>query len=92
MPEKSYYDRLCAFQDEILKIARLPAIFSQWRADHPQFDPTTLPLVQSRTHILAHALKGLMDDVREVLHTLVGLARYDDAYRLFVDRLQNATF
>ena len=38
------------------------------------FDPASLPLVQSRTHILALALKGLDARNSEVLHTLVASA------------------
>jgi tetratricopeptide (TPR) repeat protein len=51
---------------------KAPGDFAQWRRDHPQFDPTSLPLVQSRTHILKYALEGLSTQVREVLHMLVG--------------------
>ncbi len=64
-----------------------PGDFPQWRADHAQFNPTTLPLVQSRTHILAYALAGLQRQVREVLHTLVGFrmpATYDTLHALLV--------
>jgi tetratricopeptide (TPR) repeat protein len=46
--------------------------FAVWRTAHQNFDPTSLPLVQSRSHILAFALEGLTPRVREVLHTLVG--------------------
>ena len=61
-----------ALASEVANYRKAPGDFSQWRTDHPQFDPTTLPLVQSRTHILAHALEGLARDVRDVLRTLVG--------------------
>src|SRR5262249_38889048 len=49
-----------------------PGDFARWWAEHPNFDPTSLPLVQSRTHILEFALNGLSPQIREVLHTLVG--------------------
>jgi len=60
-----------ALASEIANYRKAPGDLGQWRADHPQFDPTSLPLVQSRTHILEFALKGLSAKVREVLHTLV---------------------
>jgi hypothetical protein len=49
-----------------------PRDFERWRADHPRFDPTSLPLVQSRSHILAFALDGLVSKHRKVLQTLAG--------------------
>lgn len=61
-----------ALASEIANYRKAPGDFAQWREDHPQFDPTSLPLVQSRTHILEYALKGLSTTVREVLRTLVG--------------------
>lgn len=57
---------------EIAVYRKAPGDFVQWREDHPQFDPTRLPLVKSRTHILDFALKGIPPRIREVLHTLVG--------------------
>jgi hypothetical protein len=41
-----------ALASEVANYRRAPGDFAQWRADHPQFDPTSLPLVQSQTHIL----------------------------------------
>jgi tetratricopeptide (TPR) repeat protein len=61
-----------ALASEVANYRKAPGDFAKWRADHPQFDPTSLPLVQSRTHILGFALNGLSTNVREVLHTLVG--------------------
>lgn len=61
-----------ALASEIANYRSAPCDFVQWRTDHPQFDPTSLPLVQSRTQILDYALRGLIKNVREVLHTLVG--------------------
>jgi hypothetical protein len=61
-----------ALASEIANYKKSPGDFVRWRADHPEFDPTSLPLVQSRSHILAFALEGLQAEVREVLHTLVG--------------------
>jgi tetratricopeptide (TPR) repeat protein len=76
-----------ALASEVANYRKAPGDFSQWRADHPQFDPTTLPLVQSRTHILAHALEGLTRDVGDVLRTLVGFrmpVSYDTLNALLV--------
>jgi tetratricopeptide (TPR) repeat protein len=61
-----------ALASEVANYRKAPGDFAQWRADHPNFDPTSLPLVQSRTHILEFALNGLSAKHRKVLHTLVG--------------------
>jgi tetratricopeptide (TPR) repeat protein len=61
-----------ALASEVANYKKAPRDFPKWRSDHPQFDPASLPLVQSRTHILEFALKGLSAKVREVLLTLVG--------------------
>ena len=48
-----------ALASEVANYRKAPGDFGEWRKDHPQFDPTSLPLVQSRTHILDYALNGL---------------------------------
>jgi hypothetical protein len=63
---------LQALASEVANYRKAPSNFAQWRADHPRFDPTSLPLVQSRTHILEFALQGLSMAIRKVLRTLVG--------------------
>ena len=76
-----------ALASEVANYRKAPGDFTQWRASHPQFDPTTLPLTQSRTHILEHALAGLAENVLEVLHTLVGFrlpATYETLEALLV--------
>jgi tetratricopeptide (TPR) repeat protein len=60
-----------ALASEVASYKRAPADFDRWLIDHPNFNPTSLPLVKSRTHILAFALQGLSDNVREALNTLV---------------------
>jgi Domain of unknown function (DUF4062) len=60
-----------ALASEVANYRKAPGDFAKWRADHAEFDPTTLPLVQSRTHVLHYALAGIDDDVLEVLRTLV---------------------
>lgn len=62
---------LQALAGEVAKYRTAPGNFAQWRTDHPQFDPTSLSLVQSRTHILEFALRNLSANVREVLNTIV---------------------
>ena len=62
---------LQALAGEVAKYRNAPGNFAQWRTDHPQFDPTSLSLVQSRTHILEFALRNLSTNVREVLNTIV---------------------
>jgi tetratricopeptide (TPR) repeat protein len=61
-----------ALASEVANYKRAPGDFAHWQMDHPWFDPTSLPLAQSRTHILTFALDGISDKVREVLYTLVG--------------------
>jgi hypothetical protein len=61
-----------ALASEVANYRKAPRDFPKWRLDHPQFDPASLPLVQSRTHILQFALEGLSTKVREALHTLIG--------------------
>jgi tetratricopeptide (TPR) repeat protein len=61
-----------ALASEVANYKKAPGDFAAWRADHPQFDPTRLSLVQSRSHILEFALKNLSTKVREVLSMVVG--------------------
>lgn len=49
-----------------------PGDFAKWKADRPQFDPTSLLVEQSRGRLLAYALEGLSPEIRVVLHTIVG--------------------
>jgi tetratricopeptide (TPR) repeat protein len=61
-----------ALASEVANYRDAPGDFAQWQKDHAQFDPTMLPLAQSRTHILSFALGGLSAPVRKVLQTVVG--------------------
>jgi tetratricopeptide (TPR) repeat protein len=61
-----------ALAGEVGNYRKAPGDFAAWRAEHRNFDPASLPLVQSRTHFLALALKGLDERNSEVLRTLVG--------------------
>ncbi|MEM9063361.1 MAG: hypothetical protein AAGD13_23115 [Pseudomonadota bacterium] len=60
-----------ALASEVATYRKAPGDFAQWRADHPDFDPTGLPLQRSRTHILAFALDGLTPELRQVVETIV---------------------
>jgi Family of unknown function (DUF6441) len=76
-----------ALAREVASYRRAPGNFDRWRIDHPQFDPTTLPLVQSRTQILHYALTSLDADVLKVLRALVAFrmpAPYDTLEGLLV--------
>ncbi|MEO1314998.1 MAG: DUF4062 domain-containing protein [Pseudomonadota bacterium] len=68
-----------ALAAEVANYRPAPGDFTGWRADNPGFDPATLPLSASRSHILTYALKGLTPAEREVLITIVGF-RLPTAY------------
>jgi tetratricopeptide (TPR) repeat protein len=74
---------------EVANYKKAPGNFGQWQSDHPQFNPTSLPIVKSRTHILAFALQGLSQNVREVLNSLVSFrmpTSYDTLEALLVEK------
>jgi hypothetical protein len=60
------------FAGVVANYRKAPRNFEQWKIDHPQFDPTSLLVDQSRARIIAFALNGLPTKVQEVLHTIVG--------------------
>ncbi|MEM1151576.1 MAG: hypothetical protein AAGI03_13625, partial [Pseudomonadota bacterium] len=68
-----------ALAAEVANYRPAPGDFARWRADNPGFDPATLPLSASRSHILTYALQGLTPAAREVLITIVGF-RLPTAY------------
>jgi tetratricopeptide (TPR) repeat protein len=49
-----------------------PGDFDVWRQTNPDFRVFGLPLVQVRSHVLEHALRGLTEAQRNVLHTVAG--------------------
>jgi tetratricopeptide (TPR) repeat protein len=61
-----------ALASVVANYKKAPGDFAKWRDAHPQFDPASLPLVKSRTHILEFALNGLSDETRDVLSMIVG--------------------
>ncbi len=44
--------------------------FNLWRQDHPDFDPSGLPLEQKRTHVLEFALRGVGEAAGKILRTV----------------------
>jgi tetratricopeptide (TPR) repeat protein len=64
-----------------------PGDFDHWRMNHPDFDPFQLPLVQSQSHILSFALRGLGKTAQDVLFTIAAFrmpVSYDTLVALFV--------
>ncbi|MCP4663696.1 MAG: CHAT domain-containing protein [bacterium] len=69
-----------ALAGEVACYRRAPGNFDQWREDHPDFDPSQLPLVQARSHVLAFALRGLCNTSHRVAQTIAAFrmpASYD---------------
>jgi tetratricopeptide (TPR) repeat protein len=78
-----------ALAGEVAGYRGAPGDFDRWRREHPDFDPFALPLVQARSHVLAHALGGLIDETRNLLHTITAFRSpvgYDTLTALFVQR------
>jgi len=69
-----------ALASEVARYRRAPGDFEQWRRDHPDFDPFSLPLVNVKSHVLEFALRGLDDNARQALQVIAAFrmpARYD---------------
>lgn len=69
-----------ALAREVARYRRAPGDFKQWRRDHPDFDPFSLPLVQVKSHVLDFALRGLDDKARRALYAIAAFrmpAGYD---------------
>ena len=78
---------LQALAGEVARYRPAPRDFDQWRRDHPDFDPFSLPLESRQTHVLEFALRGLEEAPRSVLHTMAAFrmpATYDTLNALFV--------
>jgi len=60
------------FAGVVANYRKAPGDFAQWMVDHPQFDPTSLLVEQSRARIIAFALDSLSAEARAVLHTIAG--------------------
>jgi hypothetical protein len=57
---------------DVANYRRAPGNLAQWLADHPKFDPASLPSVQSRSRLLAGAIDNLPPKVRDVLSIVAG--------------------
>lgn len=78
-----------ALAGEVAGYRRAPGNFDAWRRAHRDFDPFSLPLVQAKSHVLAHALGELTKEAREVLHTIAAFSApvaYDTLAALFLER------
>lgn len=76
-----------ALAGEVASYRRAPGDFDRWRADHPEFDPFTLPLSQVKSHILEFALQGLNPVELQTLQTLAAFwmpVTYDTLEALLV--------
>lgn len=66
---------------EVARYRRAPGDFDQWRKAHPDFDPfRELPLVQTKSHVLEFALRGVEEVARHTLQTMAAFrspASYD---------------
>jgi tetratricopeptide (TPR) repeat protein len=57
---------------EVADLRSAPGDFDAWRQANPDFHALDLPLVQVRSHMLEHALRGLTEAQRKVLHAIAG--------------------
>jgi MinD-like ATPase involved in chromosome partitioning or flagellar assembly/tetratricopeptide (TPR) repeat protein len=55
---------------EVANFRRAPGDFDKWRKAHADFNPLSLPPVQSRLHVLEFALQGLAGNSRRLLDTI----------------------
>lgn len=56
----------------ICRDRRTPRDYDAWRANHPDFDPFSLPMTQVKSHVLATALDQISDTTARVLQILAG--------------------
>jgi tetratricopeptide (TPR) repeat protein len=78
-----------ALASEVARYRPAPRDFEQWRRDHPDFDPFSLPLVQVKSHVLEFALHGLDDKARQALQVIAAFrmpARYDTLVALLIGK------
>jgi hypothetical protein len=59
-----------ALAAEVARYRRSPGNFEDWRHNHPDFDPFSLPLANVKSHVLEFSLQGLSDSTRKVLQTI----------------------
>lgn len=76
-----------ALASEVSRYRQAPRDFDTWRREHPDFNPFGLPLVNSKSHVLEYALRGLNDKAQQVLRTVAAFrmpARYDTLAALLI--------
>jgi tetratricopeptide (TPR) repeat protein len=76
-----------ALAGEVARYRRAPGDFDRWRRDHPEFEPSRLPLVQIKSHVLSFALHGMDEATRAALNTVAAFrmpASYDTLAALLV--------
>lgn len=72
---------------EVARYRRAPGDFDEWRKAHSDFNPFSLPLVQAKSHVLAHALRNFDSRVRDLLDMIAVFRSpvdYDTISALFV--------
>lgn len=75
-----------ALAGEVARFRRAPGDFGAWRRANPGFDPFSLPLVQVKSHVLAHSLSNLEPVAEKLLHTIAAFRSpvdYDTLLALF---------
>lgn len=79
-----YYPLLIrALSGEVARFRAAPGDFDAWRAAHPTFDPFSIPLVQAKSHVLAHSLGNIDPEAMEVLYTIAAFRTPVDYATLF---------
>lgn len=61
--------------------------FDRWQREHPDFNPSALPLVQSKSHVLYFALNGLSEPAHRTLQVMAAFrmpVTYDTLEALLV--------
>jgi len=74
---------------EVARYRPTPGDFDQWRCDHPDFDPFSLPMVSVKSHVLEFALRGLEHRALQVMRTIAAFrmpARYDTLAALLISK------
>lgn len=82
-----------ALASEIAQYRRAPGDFDQWREHNPEFNPFNLPLVQTRSHVLSFALRGLDEPAKRTLNIISAFrmpASYDTLTALLIGEEKRA--
>ncbi len=69
-----------ALAGEVACYRQAPGNFNRWLADHPDFNPAGLTMVQVRSHVLSFALRSLSSTSNRVAQTIAAFrmpAHYD---------------